>query len=142
MDNTVTVNRSVRLSPAFRVEALTELPEIEALASEWESLLAEVFSNQGVGTLIHANEYKAIRQAQKKDARVIHTLIQHGVYADISSEGYRYYGPTIGIGTAVEAAFVGKRRTQIGHHDVASEQHALVRHVDEQRVVSLAAAHR
>src|SRR6266498_3702129 len=26
------------------------------------------------------------------------TLIQHGVYADISSEGYRYYGPTIGVG--------------------------------------------
>jgi 4-amino-4-deoxy-L-arabinose transferase-like glycosyltransferase len=25
-------------------------------------------------------------------------LIQHGVYADISSEGYRYYGPTIGVG--------------------------------------------
>src|SRR4029079_13819643 len=25
------------------------------------------------------------------------TLVQHGVYADISSEGYRYYGPTIGV---------------------------------------------
>jgi amino-acid N-acetyltransferase len=47
-----------------------------------ESLLAEVFSNQGVGTLIHANEYKAIRPAQKKDARVIHALIQHGVEND------------------------------------------------------------
>ncbi len=44
-----------------------------------EALLAEVFSNQGVGTLIHANEYKAIRKAQKKDARIIHTLIQHSV---------------------------------------------------------------
>src|SRR3954470_24122176 len=29
------------------------------------------------------------------------TLIQHGVYADISSEGYRYYGPTIGIGPTI-----------------------------------------
>src|SRR5207249_3289978 len=28
-----------------------------------EGLLAEVFSNQGIGTLIHANEYKAIRRA-------------------------------------------------------------------------------
>ena len=26
------------------------------------------------------------------------TLVQHGVYADISSEGYRYYGPTVGVG--------------------------------------------
>jgi 4-amino-4-deoxy-L-arabinose transferase-like glycosyltransferase len=29
------------------------------------------------------------------------TLVQHGVYADISSEGYRYYGPTIGVGSTV-----------------------------------------
>jgi 4-amino-4-deoxy-L-arabinose transferase-like glycosyltransferase len=29
------------------------------------------------------------------------TLVQHGVYADISSEGYRYYGPTVGVGPTV-----------------------------------------
>jgi 4-amino-4-deoxy-L-arabinose transferase-like glycosyltransferase len=29
------------------------------------------------------------------------TIVQHGVYADISSEGYRYYGPTIGVGPTV-----------------------------------------
>lgn len=29
------------------------------------------------------------------------TLLLYGVYADISSEGYRYYGPTIGIGPTV-----------------------------------------
>lgn len=29
------------------------------------------------------------------------TLIQHGVYADISSEGFRYYGPTVGVGPTV-----------------------------------------
>ncbi len=47
-----------------------------------EGLLAEVFSNQGVGTLVHANEYKAIRRAQKKDVRTIHALIQQGVETD------------------------------------------------------------
>lgn len=26
------------------------------------------------------------------------TLIRYGVYADISSEGFRYFGPTIGVG--------------------------------------------
>ena len=36
-----------------------------------EGLLAEVFSNEGIGTLIHANEYQAIRRAQKKDVRAI-----------------------------------------------------------------------
>ena len=34
-----------------------------------EGLLAEVFSNEGIGTLVHANEYQAIRRALKKDAR-------------------------------------------------------------------------
>lgn len=29
------------------------------------------------------------------------TLVQHGVYADISSDGFRYYGPTIGVGPTV-----------------------------------------
>jgi amino-acid N-acetyltransferase len=44
-----------------------------------EGLLTEVFSFQGVGTLVYANEYQAIRPAQKKDARAIHALIQQGV---------------------------------------------------------------
>ena len=47
-----------------------------------EGLLAEVFSNEGIGTLIHANEYQAIRQAQSKDARAIFGLIQAGVEND------------------------------------------------------------
>jgi amino-acid N-acetyltransferase len=47
-----------------------------------EGLLAEVFSNEGVGTLVHANEYRAIRRAQKKDARSILKLIQTGVEKD------------------------------------------------------------
>jgi len=29
------------------------------------------------------------------------TLVNYGVYADISSEGFRYYGPTIGVGPTV-----------------------------------------
>lgn len=29
------------------------------------------------------------------------TLVNHGVYADISSEGFRYFGPTIGVGPTV-----------------------------------------
>ena len=41
-----------------------------------EGLLAEVFSNEGIGTLIHVNEYQAIRRAQKKDARSIFALLQ------------------------------------------------------------------
>jgi amino-acid N-acetyltransferase len=47
-----------------------------------EGLLAEVFSNEGVGTLVHANEYQAIRRAHKKDVRVILNLIRAGVEND------------------------------------------------------------
>jgi amino-acid N-acetyltransferase len=47
-----------------------------------EGLLAEVFSNEGIGTLIHGNEYQAIRRAQKKDARAIFALIQAGMESD------------------------------------------------------------
>ncbi len=49
---------------------------------EQEGLLGEVFSNEGIGTLVYANEYQAIRAAQKKDVRVIHGLIQQGVQND------------------------------------------------------------
>ncbi len=49
---------------------------------EQEGLLGEVFSNEGIGTLIYANEYQAIRAAQKKDVRAVHSLIQQGVQND------------------------------------------------------------
>jgi amino-acid N-acetyltransferase len=47
-----------------------------------EGLLAEVFSNEGIGTLVHANEYQAIRRAHKRDARAIYALIQAGMEND------------------------------------------------------------
>jgi amino-acid N-acetyltransferase len=47
-----------------------------------ESLLSEVFSNEGVGTLIHANEYQSIRKARKKDLRALFALVQRGMEAD------------------------------------------------------------
>ncbi len=45
-------------------------------------MLGEVFSNEGIGTLIYANEYQAIRPAQKKDVRAVYSLIQQGVQTD------------------------------------------------------------
>ena len=36
-----------------------------------EGLLAEVFTNEGVGTLVYANEFQQIRRALKKDVRSI-----------------------------------------------------------------------
>ena len=47
-----------------------------------EGLLAEVFSNEGIGTLIYANEYQGIRPAMRKDIRHITALIKPAVEGD------------------------------------------------------------
>ena len=49
---------------------------------EQEGLLGEVFSNEGIGTLVYANEYQAIRPAVRRDVRAVWTLIQRGMQAD------------------------------------------------------------
>lgn len=49
---------------------------------EQEGLLGEVFSNEGIGTLVYTNEYQAIRPALKKDVRAVHHLIQQGIAAE------------------------------------------------------------
>ena len=45
---------------------------------EQEGLLGEVFSNEGIGTLIYTNEYQAFRPALKKDVSAILKLIRQG----------------------------------------------------------------
>jgi amino-acid N-acetyltransferase len=49
---------------------------------EDEALLSEVFSNEGIGTLIYANEYEQIRPARKKDIRAIQGLTKKAVEAE------------------------------------------------------------
>jgi amino-acid N-acetyltransferase len=46
-----------------------------------DALLGEIFSNEGVGTMIYANEYQAIRRARKKDTGSIFSLIKESVAA-------------------------------------------------------------
>jgi amino-acid N-acetyltransferase len=47
-----------------------------------EGLLAEVFTNEGVGTLIYANEFQQIRRAMKKDIRSILNLTKPSVESE------------------------------------------------------------
>jgi amino-acid N-acetyltransferase len=47
-----------------------------------EALLAEVFSNEGVGTLVYANEYQQVRRALKKDIRSILLLTKNSVESE------------------------------------------------------------
>ncbi len=47
-----------------------------------EGLLNEVFSNEGIGTLIYANEYTQIRPARKKDVRHIMQLTKKSMQTE------------------------------------------------------------
>ncbi len=47
-----------------------------------EGLLAEVFTNEGVGTLIYANEFQQIRRALKKDIRHILQITKPSVASE------------------------------------------------------------
>ncbi len=44
-----------------------------------EALLTEVFSHEGLGTMIYSNEYQQIRRVMKKDVRHIISLIRESV---------------------------------------------------------------
>jgi amino-acid N-acetyltransferase len=47
-----------------------------------EGLLSEVFSNEGIGTLVFANEYRQIRRARRRDIASIQQLIQASVESE------------------------------------------------------------
>jgi amino-acid N-acetyltransferase len=70
-----------KLEHALR--AAREVPRVHIVDGRVEEgLLAEVFSNEGIGTLVHTNEYQAVRRAQKKDVRLLYNLIQAGIESD------------------------------------------------------------
>ena len=45
----------------------------------YEALLDEVFSNEGIGTMIYSNEYQQIRKIFKKDVRAVMSLIRQSM---------------------------------------------------------------
>jgi amino-acid N-acetyltransferase len=59
------------------------LPRVHVLnGNVEEGLLAEVFTNEGVGTLIYGNEFQQIRRALKKDVRTIMNLTKTSVESE------------------------------------------------------------
>jgi len=44
-----------------------------------EALLSEIFSHEGIGTMVYSNEYQQMRRALKKDLRAIMALIRESV---------------------------------------------------------------
>jgi amino-acid N-acetyltransferase len=47
-----------------------------------EALLSEIFSQEGVGTMVYSNEYQQIRRVFKKDVRAIIALIRQSVNSE------------------------------------------------------------
>ncbi len=75
------INEPMRSPAAHAVKAVeTGTPRIHLLDGRLlDGLLNEIFSNEGVGTLIHGNEYQQIRQATKRDVRAIYNLTRQAV---------------------------------------------------------------
>jgi amino-acid N-acetyltransferase len=75
------INEPMRSKAAHAVKAIdTGTPRIHLLdGRELDGLLAEIFSNEGVGTLIYGNEYQQIRKATKRDVRAIYNLTRSGM---------------------------------------------------------------
>ena len=47
-----------------------------------EALLSEIFSQEGIGTMIYSNEYQQIRRVYKKDVRAVMALIRQSVNSE------------------------------------------------------------
>ena len=75
------INEPMRSTAAHAVKAVeTGTPRIHLLDGRLlDGLLNEIFSNEGVGTLIHGNEYQQIRQATRRDVRAIYNLTRQAV---------------------------------------------------------------
>jgi amino-acid N-acetyltransferase len=75
------INESMRITAVHAIKAVeTGTPRIHLLDGRLlDGLLNEIFSNEGVGTLIHGNEYQQIRQATKRDVRAIYNLTRQAV---------------------------------------------------------------
>ncbi len=80
-DQPESINEPMRSPAAHAVKAVeTGTPRIHLLDGRLlDGLLNEIFSNEGVGTLIHGNEYQQIRQATKRDVRAIYNLTRQAV---------------------------------------------------------------
>ncbi len=76
-----------RISEATRSKAIhaikaieTGTPRVHMLDGRvFDGLLNEIFSNEGVGTLVYGNDYQQIRRAKKSDVRLIYNLTRNAV---------------------------------------------------------------
>jgi amino-acid N-acetyltransferase len=71
-------NRSKAIHAIRAIE--TGTPRVHIVDGRvFDGLLNEIFSNEGVGTLVYGNDYQQIRKATRRDARLLYNLTRNAV---------------------------------------------------------------
>jgi amino-acid N-acetyltransferase len=75
------IAESSRSKAAHAVKAIeTGTPRVHVVDGRvFDGLLNEIFSNEGVGSLVYGNDYQQIRQATRRDARLLYNLTRNAV---------------------------------------------------------------
>jgi amino-acid N-acetyltransferase len=80
-ENPDSIAEATRSKAVYAVTAIqTGTPRVHILDGRiFDGLLNEIFSNEGVGSLVYGNDYQQIRKAKKSDVRLIHNLTRNAV---------------------------------------------------------------
>ncbi len=72
---------SSRSKAAHAVKAIEKgTPRVHVVDGRvFDGLLNEIFSNEGVGSLVYGNDYQQIRKATRRDARLLYNLTRNAV---------------------------------------------------------------
>jgi amino-acid N-acetyltransferase len=75
------IGEATRSKAVHAIKAIeTGTPRVHMLDGRvFDGLLNEIFSNEGVGTLVYGNDYQQIRRARKSDVRLIYNLTRNAV---------------------------------------------------------------
>jgi len=75
------ISDATRSKAVHAIKAIeTGTPRVHILDGRiFDGLLNEIFSNEGVGTLVYGNDYQQIRRARKSDVRLISNLTRNAV---------------------------------------------------------------
>ena len=80
-ENPDRISEATRSKAVHAIKAIeTGTPRVHMLDGRvFDGLLNEIFSNEGVGTLVYGNDYQQIRRARKGDVRLIYNLTRNAV---------------------------------------------------------------
>lgn len=83
---------SIRSKVQFAEDACRGgIPRVHLLDGQVnEALLAEIFSNEGIGTMVYSDEYARIRTATRRDVRRLLSLLQEAGAAPDEIEAHRH----------------------------------------------------